>query len=545
MAPTVSGVGPTEGATDVAATTNVDATFSEAMDPNTISTTAFTLTKQGSTQPIAAAVSYDGPTKKATLDPNVDLEAGATYTTTVKGGATGVKDLAGNPLGADKTWSFGTAALTLPPPVDTTAPETAIDSGPSGMINSTSASFGFSSSEAGSTFECSLDGGPFEACVVLKEYANVSEGAHTFEVRATDAAGNTDATPASRSWTVDVTAPSLKVPSDPVVFEATGPTGAVVTYQVTAEDTVDPAPVIDCTPATGNVFPLGDTTVTCTATDEAGNKANGSFTVTVRDTTAPETAIDSGPSRTVNIASASFGFSSSEAGSTFECSLDGAAFGSCTSPKAYDNLSEGSHTFEVRATDAAGNTDATPASRTWTVDTVAPDTTMDSGPSGTIAVAEATFSFSSEAGATFECRLDGAAYSACTSPKSYTNLANGSHTFYVRAKDGAGNVDATPASRTFTVDVPPPPQDTTPPETTIDSGPSGTIKQNSATFAFSSTEAGSTFECKLDSAAFSACSSPKKYTGLVNGTHSFQVRATDPARNTDATPASRSWTVRR
>src|SRR5829696_3320863 len=265
------------------------------------------------------------------------------------------------------------------------------------------------------------------------------------------------------------------------------------------------------------------------------------------DTTAPETTIDSGPSGTVNNTSASFAFSSNEAGSSFECSLDGAAFASCSSPQSYDNLSDGSHTFDVRAKDAAGNTDATPASCSWTVgtaDTTAPETIIDSGPSGTITVADATFTFSSEAGATFECRLDGAAYSACNSPKSYTNLSNGSHTFDVRATDGAGNVDATPASRTFTVDVPPPPLDTTPPQTTINSGPSGTIKQNNATFSFSSSEANSTFECKLDSAAFSACSSPKKYTGLATGSHTFQVRATDAAGNTDASPASRTWTVR-
>src|SRR5215213_6339582 len=95
------------------------------------------------------------------------------------------------------------------------------------------------------------------------------------------------------------------------------------------------------------------------------------------DTTPPETTIDSGPSGTVSSTSASFAFSSAEAGSTFECKLDGGNFTSCTSPKSYTGpLSEGSHTFSVRATDAAGNVDATPATRTWTVNTTSPpDTT--------------------------------------------------------------------------------------------------------------------------------------------------------------------------
>ena len=87
------------------------------------------------------------------------------------------------------------------------------------------------------------------------------------------------------------------------------------------------------------------------------------------DTSPPETAIDSGPSGTFTNSSASFTFSSSETGSTFECSLDAGAFGSCTSPKSYSGLSDGSHTFSVRAIDAAGNVDATPATRAWTVNT--------------------------------------------------------------------------------------------------------------------------------------------------------------------------------
>jgi hypothetical protein len=86
------------------------------------------------------------------------------------------------------------------------------------------------------------------------------------------------------------------------------------------------------------------------------------------NSSAPETFIASaGPSGVVTSTSASFSFSSSETNATFECSLDGAAFGSCTSPKSYSALPSGHHSFRVRATDAAGNTEATPASRTWTV----------------------------------------------------------------------------------------------------------------------------------------------------------------------------------
>jgi hypothetical protein len=267
----------------------------------------------------------------------------------------------------------------------------------------------------------------------------------------------------------------------------------------------------------------------------------------VADTTPPETTITSGAAEgePLTVDSATFGFSSSESGSTFECSLDGGAFASCGSPQSYTNLSNGSHTFSVRATDAAGNVDATPASRTFSVevpppppaDTTPPETTIDSGPSDTITVDSASFAFSSsEAGSTFECRLDSATFSSCTSPEGYTNLSDGSHTFEVRATDAAGNLDPTPASYSWMVD-------TTAPETTIDSGPTGIVNSNSASFTFSSSETNSIFECKLDAGTFASCTSPKAYDKLSGGSHTFSVRATDAAGNIEATPATRTWMI--
>ncbi|HEX6596632.1 MAG TPA: FG-GAP-like repeat-containing protein [Acidimicrobiales bacterium] len=92
---------------------------------------------------------------------------------------------------------------------------------------------------------------------------------------------------------------------------------------------------------------------------------------------------------------------------------------------------------------------------------------------------------------------------------------------------------------------PPPPPDTTPPETTISEGPSGTVSSATVTFSFSADEAQSTFACALDGQAYQPCASPTTYSELADGSHTFRVRATDPAGNTDPTPATRTFTTER
>jgi hypothetical protein len=259
-----------------------------------------------------------------------------------------------------------------------------------------------------------------------------------------------------------------------------------------------------------------------------------------QDNTPPDTSITSSPGALTNSTSAIFSFTSTEAGSTFACSLDGSAFTACTSPQSYSSLTSVSHTFQVRATDAANNTDQTPASFTWIIDNIPADTTITSAPPATTNSTSAIFSFTStEAGSTFECSLDNAAFTACTSSQNYTGLAAGGHNFQVRAIDAAGNFDTTPASYTWTINA----LDTTPPDTTITSNPPATTNSTSASFSFTSTEAGSTFACSLDGSPFTACTSAQNYNSLAPGSHTFRVRATDAANNTDPTPASYTWTV--
>jgi hypothetical protein len=209
----------------------------------------------------------------------------------------------------------------------------------------------------------------------------------------------------------------------------------------------------------------------------------------------PNTSFASGPPVLTTDTTATFTFTGTdnitpEADLTFECSLDGAPFTVCTSPHEITDLSSDVHTLEVRAIDESGAPDPTPAVYTWTVqgsDTTPPETTITAGP---VAI----------------------------------GLTPGQHTYAVRAIDDALNVDPTPAERAWTT------VDATAPETSIDSGPASLTEATTASFTFSSDEAGVTFECLLDGASFTACASPAEVTGLAPGDHTFRVRSRDQLR---------------
>ena len=434
--------------------------------------------------------------------------------------------------------------------VDNTAPVTTIDSGP-GSRNDGSADFAFSSNESGSTFECELTGpgqsAGFSTCTSPQGYTGLADGDYTFSVKATDAAGNTDATPETNNFTMDGTAPTTTIDSGPgsrndgsADFAFSSNESGTFECELTGPG--QSAGFSTCTsPQNYTGLADGDYTFSVRAVDAAGNTdgspETNSFTM---DGTAPTTTIDTGPG-SITDGTASFTFSSDDANATFECELTGpgqsAGFSTCTSPATYSTLADGDYTFTVKATDEAGNTDATPETNNFTMDGTPPTTSIDGGP-GTVNDGTASFTFSSDdANATFECELTGpgqsAGFSTCTSPQGYTGLADGDYTFKVKATDTVGNTDTNPEVNNFTMD-------SAAPNTTIDSGPGTT--GGAATFTFSSTEANSTFECELtgpgQSAGFTACTSPKSYTGLAAGDYTFTVKATDAAGNTDADPAT-------
>ncbi len=543
-------------------------------------------------------------------------------------------------------------ARVLGPPVtggDTTPPDTTITGGPEGSSASAAASFTFSANESGSSFDCRLDGGAWTRCTSPYDIAGLVDGQHTFAVRATDPAGNVDPSPASRTWSVATSTTgenlALNRAATASSTEASGldPANAVdgnaatrwassytdgQWWQVDLGSIKQVSRVeLDWEGAYASSYRIltsTDGTSFSAAADDTGAGAGFEATAftarnaryvrvqaltrgtqwgvsffearvfgpaTGGDTTPPETTITAGPAGTVSTASASFEFASNETGSSFQCRLDGGAWTGCVSPRQLIGLADGSHTFDVRATDQAGNVDASPASRSWTVSTVAESADLAQGQPATASSSEASGLGPANA-------VDGNPATRWSSnyaddqwwqvdlgsvkqvsrveldwegayASSYEILVSSDGTSFAQAAaasaSGPGARSTSFTARAaryvrvhaltratqwgvsfFSAKAFGPASgggDSTPPQTTLTSGPTGTVASASASFAFGSSEAGSSFQCRLDGGSWGACSSPKAHADLANGAHTFDVRAIDAAGNTDATPASRSWTV--
>ena len=243
---------------------------------------------------------------------------------------------------------------------------------------------------------------------------------------------------------------------------------------------------------------------------------------------------DSQPAAETNQTSATFSFHDPGGATSFECKVDTGGFTSpCPSPHTISGLTEGTQTFTVEAIGTAG---APPTGAdTWTVDMTPPTTQVTGRPPTLTNSTTATFTFTSpDATETFRCSLNGAAAQPCTSPVVYSGLGDATRSLLIQAVDPAGNVDTQAQPIVWTVD-------STPPDTVL-ANPGNLVARDVAVFSFTSTEAGSTFQCSFRNAAFTACTSPDAVDVPGSGAQVFEVRAIDGAGNVDPTPAIYRWT---
>lgn len=166
----------------------------------------------------------------------------------------------------------------------------------------------------------------------------------------------------------DTTPPTLHLPDDMTV-EATGPSGAVVTFSATADDADPVHPAVSCLPVSDSTFALGTTPVNCSATDTAGNTANGSFNVTVQDTTPPVIAAHADV--TAEATSAAGAIVSYTAPATSD-NVDPAGVATCD-PASGTQFAFGDTTVTCNATDVAGNHAIQTTFVMHVVDTTAPN----------------------------------------------------------------------------------------------------------------------------------------------------------------------------
>lgn len=550
---------------------------------NAVSGTVLAGTLAGVATPTSVGATGGG-TVTVTLPAGTTAGAHTVYAVTANG------ESAGQPITVDNT----------PPPTPT------ITSGPTGTVTATTATFGFTDTEPGVTFTCSLDGSAVPTCTSGAAYPGLADGSHTFSVSASDAAGNTSAA-ATRTWTVDTSGPTntITFPVDGASYTAadftagcsTGGTNdvcgatsdgaGVATVRLSLQDLatglywnggtfVGSEFMLTPTGTTtwtynlpAMTIPDGSYRVRVYATDTLGNQSAATSTISIDTVAPPRPTVTARPTDPSTSTGATFAFTDTEAGVTFRCSLDGAAAVACTSPHTYSGLTDATHTFVVRAADAAGNLSTAAPTETWVVDSTAPTGVITAPVDGSSYTAGAYTALcgaqdlcgtASDAGtgiATKRVSLQnqagsywtGTAFSSATKVQLVTggagaswtyvlpaaSLPDGTYTVRLYLTDQAGLVNA-PVSSTFAIDR------VTPPVPSIDSGPASPTAATDATFAFSDTEPGVDFRCSLDGAAATACTSPTAFTGLADGAHTFSVRALDTAGNTTAAATS-SWTI--
>jgi hypothetical protein len=357
---------------------------------------------------------------------------------------------------------------------------------------------------------------------------------------------------------VDTTPPAVTVPAD-ITAEATGPSGAVVSFTATANDIVDGSVAVSCVPASGSTFAIATTTVNCSATDVAGNIGTGSFDVTVEDTTPPvgSITINSGATYTYSTSVTLNLVATDAVGVTRYRVADGtdASGGTVVAVTSTTSFSadiswtlpagDGTKTVAVQYGDAAGNwsgnytnsivLDTTPPTTTIALNPASPDgsndwyktnvlVTVSASDAGGSGVAETRCVLDpASAPATFNDIPAGCAY---TAPDVYVTT-EGQHTVYAASKDIAGNKE-TPVSKSFKIDK------------TAPTGVSGTPNRTPDSNGWYNHAVDVIFAGTDATSGIASCTSTN-YSGPDGSSLKVNGTCTDKAGNTSAPVASSAF----
>jgi large repetitive protein len=380
------------------------------------------------------------------------------------------------------------------------------------------------------TLSATASGGTWSATPT----SNLAAGTYTVQASQSDSAGNSG-TSGAVTFAINLTAPTID--GKPVAKSAnTNPSfsfshGVYSKFQCK----LDAAAAAACNTGSVSYAALagGAHTITVTALDTQNNATSAATYSWTIDTGAP--AIGSKPANPSATANPIFAFTQASY-TNLQCSLDGAAFGACTSAtsQSYTGLGEGSHTVGIKALDGDGVSTQT-ASYSWTQRTTAP--TIAGKPSDPSANKTPSFGFSETGYSSFQCSINGGSFSACSSGSAITSQADGSRTFAVRAVDG-NSVATSSAAYAWTINTVGP---SVTPVAGISAG--GTYAATSEAFNFSHLSY-SSFQCYLDApATFVGCANGKTFSGLADGLHTVTSSALD-SDNAATGNGTFSWTVK-